>query len=121
MARILIVDDEESVLMLMSEILQQNRHEIILARTGSEGIEKYKVSEFDLVITDLVMPEKSGLDLIMELRKINPGIKVIAISGGGGIHGRFDYLPIAKLVGAIKVIKKPFQINEIKAAVNNLL
>ena len=67
------------------------------------------------------MPEKSGLDLIMELRKINPEIKVIAISGGGGIKGRFDYLPIAKLVGAVKVLKKPFQIAEVKAAVASLL
>ena len=67
------------------------------------------------------MPEKSGLDLIMELRKINPDIKVIAISGGGGIHGRFDYLPIAKLIGAMKVIQKPFRVDEVKAAVNGLL
>ena len=121
MAKILVVDDEEQVVTLMAEILSQDRHEVVTAATGKEGVEKYRAESFDLVITDLVMPEKSGLDLIMELRKSNPDIKVIAISGGGGIQGRFDYLPIAKLIGASHVLKKPFQVAEIKAAVTAVL
>jgi len=121
MAKILIVDDEEPILMLMSEILEQDKHEITVARTGQEGIDKFQSDTFDLVITDLVMPEKSGLDLIMELRKLDPGVKVIAISGGGGIHGRFDYLPIAKLIGALRIVKKPFQVKEVKEAVASLI
>ena len=121
MAKILLVDDEEPILMLMSEILEQDNHEVTIARTGQEGINKYHSDKYDLVVTDLVMPEKSGLDLIMELRKSNPEVKVIAISGGGGIHGRFDYLPIAKLIGALRVVKKPFQINEVKEAVASLI
>lgn len=121
MAKILIVDDEESVLMLLSEILEQEHHDITVASTGQEGINKYQADAFDLVVTDLVMPEKSGLDLIMELRKLDPGVKVIAISGGGGIHGRFDYLPIAKLIGALRIVKKPFQVDEVKEAVASLV
>lgn len=121
MAKILMVDDEEPILKLMTEILEQDNHEVTMARTGQEGISQYHADMFDLVITDLVMPEKSGLDLIMELRKSNPEVKVIAISGGGGIHGRFDYLPIASLIGALKVIKKPFQINEMKEAIASLI
>ena len=121
MAKILIVDDEDSVLMLLSEILSQDNHDITVAKTGAEGIEKYHTDNFELVITDLVMPEKTGLDLIMEIRKANPDIKVIAISGGGGIQGRFDYLPIAKLIGALEVVKKPFQISDVKDAVARLL
>lgn len=121
MANVLIIDDEESVLTLMSEILAQDGHDITVASTGAEGVKKYSADTIDIVITDLVMPEKSGLDLIMELRIINPKVKVIAISGGGGINGRFDYLPIAKLVGALKVIKKPFQVSEVKTAVSSLI
>lgn len=121
MAEILVVDDETPVLQLITEILSQDGHKVTQANNGVDGIEKYQKGSFEIVITDLVMPEKSGLDLIMELRKINPDIKILAISGGGGIQGRFDYLPIAKLVGAVIIIKKPFQISEIREAIATLL
>ena len=121
MAKILVVDDEEAVVGFMTEILSRDNHVVVSAGTGKEGFEKYLNEDFDLVITDLVMPEQSGIDMIIEMQKITPNIKVIAISGGGGIKGRFDYLPIAKLIGAQKIVKKPFHISEIKEAISSVL
>jgi len=67
------------------------------------------------------MPEKSGLELIMDLAENYPDLPVIAISGGGGITGRFDYLPIAKLIGAKQIVNKPFKIDEIRKLVHDIL
>ena len=106
MANILVVDDEAPVRNLLSDVLEKEGYTVFTAETGVEASTIYNANNIDLIITDLVMPEKGGIDLIMELKKQDPGVKVIAISGGGGITGRFDYLPIAKLVGATEIIAK---------------
>jgi CheY-like chemotaxis protein len=67
------------------------------------------------------MPKMNGIDLVMALRRQYPALKIIAISGGGGITGRFDYLPVANLVGAARVIRKPFALAEMRTAVRELL
>ena len=121
MANILVVDDEAPVRNLLSDVLEKEGYSVFTAETGVEASSIYDSNDIDLVITDLVMPEKGGIDLIMELKKKDPNIKVIAISGGGGITGRFDYLPIAKLVGATEIIAKPFQVTEIRAQVAKML
>lgn len=121
MPNILVVDDEKPVRDLLNDVLEKDGHKVVGAATGIEAEELYKSNQIDLVITDLVMPEKGGIDLIMGLKEHNPGVRVIAISGGGGITGRFDYLPIAKLVGAVRVISKPFQIAEIRKQVEQVL
>ena len=121
MANILVVDDEAPVRNLLSDVLEKEGYTVFTAETGVVASEIYNSNDIDLIITDLVMPEKGGIDLIMELKKQDPNIKVIAISGGGGITGRFDYLPIAKLVGATEIIAKPFQVTEIRAQVAKML
>lgn len=121
MANILVVDDEAPVRNLLSDVLEKEGYTVFTAETGVEASTIYDSNDIDLIITDLVMPEKGGIDLIMELKKKDPEIKVIAISGGGGITGRFDYLPIAKLVGASEIIAKPFQVTEIRAQVAKML
>ena len=121
MANILVVDDEAPVRNLLSDVLEKEGYTVFTAETGVEASAVYDSNTIDLIITDLVMPEKGGIDLIMELKKKDPDIKVIAISGGGGITGRFDYLPIAKLVGATEIIAKPFQVTEIRAQVAKML
>ncbi len=121
MANILVVDDEAPVRNLLKDVLEKEGYTVFTAETGVEASTIYDSSDIDLIITDLVMPEKGGIDLIMELKKKDPDIKVIAISGGGGITGRFDYLPIAKLVGATEIIAKPFQVTEIRAQVAKML
>lgn len=121
MANILIVDDEAPVRNLLSSVLEKEGYTVFTAETGVEATTIYQSNSIDLVITDLVMPEKGGIDLIMDLKKSDPNLKVIAISGGGGITGRFDYLPIAKLVGATEIIAKPFQVAEIRSQVAKML
>ena len=121
MAKVLLVDDEKSILDMVAEILQRNGHEVTPVSAASEAVKLFKEEPFDLVVTDLVMPGVSGIDMILEMRDIAPEIKILAISGGGGITGRFDYLPIASLIGAGDILKKPFSIDEFNRKVEELL
>ena len=121
MAKILVVDDEQNIRNILRESLTKDQHEVIEASSGLEACEILDSNAVELVITDLVMPGKTGLDLIMEIKEKIPDLSIIAISGGGGINGRFDYLPIAQLIGANNIIKKPFSIAEIKQTVTELL
>lgn len=117
MARILIVDDEPNMRLLISSMLKSPNHELLTAENGDAAIALLAKERVDLVITDLVMPQKNGIDLIMELKQSSPDLKILAMSGGGGINGRFDYLPIAKLIGAENILRKPFKREELCAAV----
>lgn len=121
MATILVVDDEAPVRLIIREVLERCGHTVLEARTGRDAFDIYQNEAIDLIITDLVMPEKSGIDLMMELKKRNPGVRIIAVSGGGGITGRFDYLPIAKLLGARAIIRKPFTLQQIEDTVSEAL
>jgi len=121
MANILVVDDEDNIRNLISEMLIDKGHDVTQLEDPCKAEEILTASKVDLLITDLVMPGKTGIDLIMELHERVPGLKIIAISGGGGITGRFDYLPIAKLIGADNVFRKPFKLTELNDAVDNLL
>ncbi|MBC7365552.1 MAG: response regulator [Undibacterium sp.] len=82
-------------------------HTVIEARNGREGLELSPRAVADLVITDIVMPEKEGLEVLVELRKKQPPVKIIAMSGGGRQHARGS-LHIAQALGAAKVLEKPF-------------
>ena len=121
MAQIIIVDDESSVRDMLEAMIKPLEHELIVMSNADDVISACQTSEPDLVITDIVMPGKNGIDLIMTLKEKNPDIPIIAISGGGGITGRYDYLEIAKLVGADNIIKKPFTMENIRTAVQNIL
>lgn len=121
MSTILVVDDEEDVRVMLKTALNRNGCQVSTAASGREALALYKNEGFDLVITDLVMPDVSGIDLIMELRNLNSDVNIIAISGGGGITGRFEYLPIAKLIGANHIFSKPFSLAEMRKAVDSML
>ena len=115
MARILLIDDDDSVRTMLRLTLAHFGHTVIEARNGKEGLELFQHANADLVITDIVMPEKEGLEVLMELRKRQPPVKIIAISGWR------DYLHVAKLMGAAKVLAKPFSTNVLIAAIDELL
>lgn len=121
MAKILVVDDEEPIRTLLSKILGKDGHEAMEAEDGVHACEAYQDAEIDLIITDLVMPRKNGIEMIMQLKKSHPDVKVIAISGGSGFSGQIDLLSVAQLLGARHIIKKPFTVDEIRAAVNDML
>ena len=120
-AKILVVDDDAQIRRLLSSTLKAEHYEVIEAENGQQGCERYRQHQPDLLITDLVMPKQNGIDMILELKKEFPDLRVVAISGGGGITGSFDYLPIAKLIGAGHILQKPFGLQELKAAVAEVL
>jgi DNA-binding response OmpR family regulator len=120
MAKILVIDDEPSILLMIKKMLEKEGHEVDLALNGRDGMELFESIKPALVITDIIMPEKEGLETIVELRKKNPGLKIIAISGGGRISPE-GYLPGAKLLGADMVFQKPLIPKEFTAAVAKLL
>jgi len=95
-------------------------HVVIEASNGIEGLALYPAGGVDLVITDIIMPGKEGIEVIMELRLRHPHLKIMAISGGGRVDSK-DYLRIAKFLGASKVLGKPFSNEELLAALNELL
>jgi len=120
MSNILVVDDDVSILVFIKEALGED-HQVFTAETVAEAEKMTSTHAIDLLIADLVIPEKNGIDMIMEFKQNQPDIKILAISGGGGITGRFDYLPIAQLIGAEKTLKKPFTIAELRNIVKIIL
>lgn len=121
MAKVLVVDDEAPIRGLICKILRKDGHEVLEAENGQVACTLFADSEIDLIVTDLVMPEKNGIEMIIELKKSHPRVKVIAVSGGVGFTGYFDLLSVARLLGAKHIIKKPFTVDDIRAAVNDTL
>ncbi len=120
MATILVADDDELLARMLEKALLRAGHQVIRAANGNEALRLYDPAKVDLVLTDLIMPEKEGLELIMSLRKANKAIKIIAMSGGGR-SGPENYLPIAKQMGAKAVLKKPFSIELLQQTVSEVL
>lgn len=105
---------------MLSRTLAHFGHTVIEAENGKVGLDLFPGSRADLVITDLVMPEKEGLEVLTVLRKVTPPVKVIAISGGGRPNSS-EYLNVARLLGATKVLAKPFSTEALMTAVNELV
>jgi len=120
MAKILVMDDEPYILLMIKKMLEKEGHEVDLALNGNDGLELFEKFKPDLVITDIIMPQKEGLEIILELRKKYPDLKIIAISGGGRV-GPDGYLPGAKLFGADMVFQKPLIQKEFMLGVSVLL
>jgi DNA-binding response OmpR family regulator len=105
--RILLIDDDIAVLRTLEIILSDLGYNIVTARDGMQGLNAFHKTHPDLVITDLIMPEKEGLETIIEMRRERPEVKIIAISGGGRIHNA-NFLEMAASLGANAVLAKPF-------------
>lgn len=120
MRRILIIDDEPYILLMLKKMLERAGYEVDLASNGREGMAVFEQNSADLVITDIIMPDKEGLELILEMKKKRPELKIIAMSGGGRISPE-SYLECARHFGAEKVFQKPFRQKEIISAVKELL
>jgi len=101
-------------------MLKRAGHEVVEAPDGIEGIRLYREKQPQLVITDIVMPKKEGLETILDLRREDPQVKIIAISGGGRI-GPESYLDIAEGFGANRILTKPFNNKELLEAIHDLL
>ncbi len=112
MARILIVDDDIGTQIILSTILARASHETFFAEDGEEALRQCRGKAFDVIITDLQMPNVHGLELIMLLRDLSPRPVIIAISGTG-----YDQLDMARAVGADATLTKPVDPEELLAAI----
>lgn len=121
MANILIIDDEASVRQVIRQILTREDHAVIEAENGRAGLNAFYNEGPDLVITDIIMPDQEGIEVICEIKRVSPSTRILAISGGGQWHD-IDYcLKAAKQLGAEAVLRKPFSRNELLAQVDNVL
>jgi CheY-like chemotaxis protein len=121
MTRILVIDDEASVRTLIRRILEGEGHLVHEAGDGEDGLAQLQSTPVDLVITDIFMPHKEGIETIRELRRQFPGAKILAISGGGKQSGLEPPLTEAKLFGAHDILAKPFTPQELLAVVSAAL
>ena len=120
MPRILVIDDDEIMNDMLIQMLSEAGYEIFSAADGSRGLKMFNSQVFDLIITDIVMPEKEGLETILAIRKINKTIPVIAISGGGKIRPE-GYLTMAQQFGADYAFQKPFDRGQFLGAIRECL
>lgn len=108
--RILLVEDDDDVRRSLQSWLTRAGYEVVEAADGNEAVRLWRqLNGADLAIVDMFMPEKDGLECILELRAFSPGVPIIAISGGGA-SGRIDILADAKLLGAVATLQKPFSL-----------
>lgn len=120
MSKILVLEDNAKLRELLRETLEAEGHEVREAPDGDAGLKQFKRAPADLVITDIFMPEKDGLDVIRVLRADFPGVKIIAISSGGRLD-KGTYLLAASHMGADRIIEKPFEMQALLDAVQQLL
>jgi CheY-like chemotaxis protein len=120
MNRILLIDDDYLVRETLSRSLREAGYETVSAANGQLGLKLLKSQPFDLVVTDIVMPEQDGIETIRQIRKTYFNLKIIAISGGGRGSAAF-YLSSAEALGADLALAKPFRPSELVHAVERCL
>lgn len=120
MPTILIIEDDTEVRAYLDSLLERSGYDTHTAANGKEGVAIFKSADIDVVITDIIMPEKDGIETIMDMKRARRDLKVIAISGGGRAEPE-NYLHSARLLGADRTIKKPFTNEDILTAVGELL
>jgi len=117
---ILVIDDEQPVRAVLRQMLEKAGYRVEEAPNGAVGMNLLRSHPIDLIITDLFMPEKEGIETMMAVRKDFPQVKIIAMSGGGRM-GRLDLLPMAESFGAQRTLVKPFERKELLEAVTAVL
>jgi DNA-binding response OmpR family regulator len=118
--KILVIDDDAKITRVLDLKLSKAGYQVIVAANGKAGLNLFRAQRPDMVITDILMPGKDGLETIIELRRDFPEVKIVALSGGGRI-GAHEYLDLAKKFGAQYAFTKPFTGKEVLQAVRELL
>src|SRR5260221_88436 len=119
MARILLIDDDDALRKVIAQNLIHAGHTVVEAADGRQGVEVFHSTKVDLVLTDLVMPGKEGVETIIELHRETPGLAIIAMSGG--MPRSFMYLEIAAKLGARRALAKPFTPQELLKTIDETL
>ncbi|MCB5295051.1 MAG: response regulator [Candidatus Cloacimonadaceae bacterium] len=120
MPKILVIEDDDSFRNVLVQMLSKSGFDVRQAGDGNQALEVCAQFGPDLVLTDIIMPDKEGLETIQELMEIKPGIKIIAMSGGGKF-GPNSYLPLAEKLGAKATLQKPFMREELFNTINSVL
>ncbi len=117
MAKILIAEDDEGLRKGLEEMMREEGYDVVAVENGKLALEKLKEEDFDVILTDLVMPEISGMDLLTEVKRIKPEVKVIIITAFATIDSAVEAIK----KGASDYIEKPFKINEVQNTVRKVL
>ena len=119
MRRILVIDDDGDYTQSIKELIEADGYEVVICNNGRDALKMQGLRPIDIIVTDIIMPEVNGLEVILQVRKSHPSTKIIAISGGGLIHA-MDLLLMAKQLGASIVLRKPFGYSLLKTQLKNL-
>ncbi len=120
MACVLLVDDDDLILETLTLALTDNGYDVVTASDGDDALSKFKQYDVAIVVTDIIMPNKEGVETILQFRQVSPDLPIIAMTGGGR-SGRLDFLSVATKLGAAATLKKPFSPDELIAAVHRAL
>lgn len=119
MAKILVIDDDSRMCRTVGRILRRDGHEVVEARDGAKGLRAFRTDRPDIVVTDIVMPEKEGIETIIELRRECPSVPIVAMSGDQ--TGWEAYLRYAQILGADGTLAKPFRAKDLLREIDRLL
>lgn len=120
MTIILVVDDDPTIRTIAAELLRSERHTVVEAADGDEALRVLQTTGADLVVLDMLMPNRDGLETIIEIRRSHPGVRILAISSGGSL-GVTDLLATARVFGADETLPKPLSFTTFAATVDRLL
>lgn len=120
MKKILLVDDEGAIRSMVSAVLKKEGRSFVEACNGTEAQAFLAADSYDLVISDVIMPDCDGIELVMSIRRKQPDVPVIVMSGGGRVQAN-HYLNLAKKLGAVRVFEKPFDTTMLRQSVNEIL
>ena len=120
MASVLLIDDDPAARRLFTDVLAREGHSVRASPDGQVGLQQFKQARPDVVVTDLIMPNREGIETIRAMRAFDPSVPIIAISGNAGAKF-MNFLKVAKLSGAVLTLEKPFRPEELVGAVNTAL
>lgn len=121
MATILLIDDDDDVRAATAMMLRKAGHEVETLPDGRKAVERCRTRPFDVIITDVVMPEQEGIETIRRLREAVPDLSIIAISGGGGYGSGSEYLRTARMLGADATFEKPVASDRLRTAIDDVV
>ena len=118
--QVLVIDDEREIRETFQDVLMSAGYGVKVAVDGDDGLRVRDRNPVDVLITDVLMPNKDGIETIAEFRKTHPATKIIAVSGGGR-SGTMEFLRMARLLGADRALSKPISADELLDTVNDLV
>lgn len=120
MAKVLLVEDDDLVRDMLTQVLERASHQVVSATNGEEAADYLKKESPDIMVTDIIMPKKSGITLISEVKNRHPNLEIIAISGGGRLDPA-GYLDLSETLGASVSFEKPIDNTALLMAIDLLL